>query len=50
MHITNKTVLIPAPSFTLFNQDHVQVASTDLLREGPVVVSLFRGHCWPYCM
>ena len=33
-----------APSFTLFNQDHVQVASTDLLREGPVVVSFFRGH------
>ena len=27
----------PAPSFTLFNQDHVQVASTDLLREGPLV-------------
>jgi len=33
-----------APSFTLFNQDHVQVASTDLLREGPVVLSFFRGH------
>jgi hypothetical protein len=33
-----------APSFTLFNQGHVQVASTDLLREGPVVVSFFRGH------
>jgi len=33
-----------APSFTLFNQDHLQVASTDLLREGPVVVSFFRGH------
>lgn len=33
-----------APSFTLFNQDHVQVASTDLLREGPLVVSFFRGH------
>ena len=24
-----------APSFALFNQDHVQVASTGLLREGP---------------
>jgi hypothetical protein len=34
----------PAPSFTLFNQDHVQVASADLLREGPLVVSFFRGH------
>ena len=33
-----------APSFTLFNQDHVQVASTDLLREGPVVLSFFGGH------
>ena len=33
-----------APSFTLFNQDHVQVASNDLLRQGPLVVSFFRGH------
>jgi hypothetical protein len=33
-----------APSFTLFNQDHVQVASADLLREGTLVVSFFRGH------
>jgi hypothetical protein len=33
-----------APSFTLFNRDHVQVASNDLLREGPMVVSFFRGH------
>jgi hypothetical protein len=33
-----------APSFTLFNQDHVQVASTDLPREGPLVISFFRGH------
>ena len=33
-----------APSFTLFNQDHVPVASTDLLREGPLVVGFFRGH------
>jgi hypothetical protein len=34
----------PAPSVTLFNQDHVQVASVELLREGPLVVSFFRGH------
>jgi hypothetical protein len=34
----------PAPSFTLFNQDHMQVASPDLLRQGPLVVSFFRGH------
>ena len=33
-----------APSFTLFNQDHIRVASADLLREGPLVVSFFRGH------
>ena len=33
-----------APSFTLFNQDHVQVASADLLQQGPLVVSFFRGH------
>jgi len=32
------------PSFTLFNQNHVQVASTDLLREGPLVINFFRGH------
>ena len=33
-----------APSFTLFNQEHVQVPSIDLLREGPLVVGFFRGH------
>jgi hypothetical protein len=33
-----------APSFNLFNQDHVQVDSNDLLRAGPLVVSFFRGH------
>lgn len=33
-----------APSFTLFNQDHVEVASTELLRRGPLVVGFFRGH------
>jgi len=33
-----------APSFTLFNQDHLQVSSGDLLRQGPLVVSFFRGH------
>jgi hypothetical protein len=35
---------VPAPAFTLFNQNHVQVASTELLGEGPLVVSFFRGH------
>jgi hypothetical protein len=33
-----------APSITLFNQDHMQVASAGLMREGPFVVSFFRGH------
>jgi hypothetical protein len=33
-----------APTFTLFNQDHAQVTSADLLRQGPLVVSFFRGH------
>jgi hypothetical protein len=33
-----------APQFSLFNQDHVEVNSTDLLRQGPLVVSFFRGH------
>jgi hypothetical protein len=33
-----------APGFTLFNQDHVQVNSAELLRQGPLVVSFFRGH------
>ena len=33
-----------APEFSLFNQDHVQVNSVELLRQGPIVVSFFRGH------
>lgn len=33
-----------APSFTLFNQDHAQVSSIDFLRQGPLVISFFRGH------
>ena len=33
-----------APGFVLSNQDHVEVASADLLREGPLVISFFRGH------
>jgi hypothetical protein len=44
--IENRTLKVGdrAPSFTLFNQDHVRVASSDLLHEGPLVVSFFRGH------
>ena len=33
-----------APNFTLFNQEHIEVASADLLSKGPLVVSFFRGH------
>jgi hypothetical protein len=33
-----------APGFSLFNQDHVEVSSVDLLNQGPLVVSFFRGH------
>jgi len=33
-----------APSFTLFNQDHIQVSSADLLQQGPLAISFFRGH------
>lgn len=33
-----------APEFSLFNQDHVQVNSRELIRQGPLVVSFFRGH------
>lgn len=32
------------PEFSLFNQDHVQVNSAELLQQGPLVVSFFRGH------
>jgi hypothetical protein len=33
-----------APDFTLFNQDHVELSSKDLLRQGPMIISFFRGH------
>ena len=33
-----------APDFALFNQDHIEVSSKDLLRQGPMLVSFFRGH------
>lgn len=33
-----------APPFSLFNQDHVEVSSENLLHQGPLVVSFFRGH------
>jgi len=36
--------VIDYPGFTLFNQDHVQFSSNNLLREAPLIVSFFRGH------
>jgi hypothetical protein len=44
--LANKALKIGdrAPQFSLFNQDHVQVNSVDLLGQGPLVVSFFRGH------
>ena len=33
-----------APEFALLNQDHVEVSSKALLRQGPLIVSFFRGH------
>ncbi len=33
-----------APEFSLFNQDHVRVDSAEVFREGPLVISFFRGH------
>jgi hypothetical protein len=33
-----------APIFNLFNQNHVQVSSDDLLHDGTLIVSFFRGH------
>jgi hypothetical protein len=33
-----------ASAFTLPNEDDMQVSSSDLLRDGPLVVTFFRGH------
>jgi len=38
-----------APSFTLNDPDGKPVSSTDLLREGPLVVTFYRGVWCPYC-
>ncbi len=37
------------PRFTLNNQDGTQVDSTDLLQQGPLVITVFRGVWCPYC-
>ena len=33
-----------APDFNLYNQDHLEVSSPELLRHGPLVIGFFRGH------
>lgn len=39
----------PAPDFTLTDSTGNQVALTDLLARGPVVVTFYRGEWCPYC-
>ena len=39
----------PAPDFTLTDQNGNDVALTDLLDKGPVVLSFYRGVWCPYC-
>lgn len=38
-----------APAFTLNDPDGKPVSSTDLLRQGPLVVTFYRGVWCPYC-
>lgn len=38
-----------APAFTLDDPDGNPVSSTDLLRQGPLVVTFYRGVWCPYC-
>jgi peroxiredoxin len=38
-----------APEFTLDDADGLQVSSRDLLAQGPLVVSFYRGIWCPYC-
>jgi peroxiredoxin len=38
-----------APAFTLNDPDGQQVASSDLLAQGPLIISFYRGVWCPYC-
>lgn len=38
-----------APSFTLSDPEHHEVSSTELLAQGPLIVSFYRGVWCPYC-
>lgn len=37
------------PNFTLKNQNGDNISSTELLKQGPLVISFFRGVWCPYC-
>src|SRR5204863_5470274 len=39
-----------APSFVLSDQNGRQVSSADLLAQGPLIVSFFRGRWCPFCV
>ena len=39
-----------APVFKLKNQDNTIIDSTELLKNGPLVVSFYRGSWCPYCV
>jgi len=39
-----------APAFTLNNPDGNSVSSAELFAKGPLVITFFRGHWWPYCV
>lgn len=38
-----------APEFHLKNQDGVMISSTELLKNGPLVITFYRGVWCPYC-
>jgi peroxiredoxin len=38
------------PDFRLDSQDGKSISSVELRKQGPLVVTFFRGHWWPYCM
>jgi peroxiredoxin len=50
--ILNGTIKVgdTLPSFTLPNQNGTPVNSNELLKNGPLVISVFRGAWCPYCM
>lgn len=38
-----------APEFALYNQDGNLVSSKDVLKEGPIIITFYRGVWCPYC-